>query len=188
MAARSGRSGPDRSAAAAAARTSQALTESPAACGGGLDPRPELLRHAEVDPRHRALPGVGRVDRGRGLCREGPACTSAGGADTTNSGSRPRRRSSTDPGASSQVISSTAAARASCKRQPNGRLERRRKPLGQRLRLVAPRRACRRELPLHVLDVRVQVHVCHYGTKDVPQQIVRCHWWLSRRCTPRESW
>ena len=42
--------------------------------------------------------------------------------------------------------------------QPNGRLERCGEPLGQRAGLLPAGLGCGRELPLHVLDVRAQVH------------------------------
>ena len=88
----------------------------PLARGCLLDPGLEVVGHAEVDPRHRAL--VALWDGWRpvvGSSARSSADGSAGGGVTTNSGSRPRRRSSTDPGASSVVISSAAAASASCR-------------------------------------------------------------------------
>ena len=63
---------------------------------------------APSSPSGRREPG----DRGRSVSSGGG---SGWGRFTTNSGSRPLSRNSTEPGASSQVISSAAAARASCR-------------------------------------------------------------------------
>src|ERR1700727_2155420 len=73
---------------------------------GVLDPRLQLLGQAHVDPGHRAVVGLADGRRGKGS-------GDVGGGVTTKLGSRPRSRSSTEPGARSLVISSAAADRAS---------------------------------------------------------------------------
>ena len=78
----------------------------PLAGGGLLDALLEALGQAEVDAGGRGLVDLGRLGAGS-------AGSAAGGWATTNSGSPARRRSSTEPGASSRVISSAAADSAS---------------------------------------------------------------------------
>ena len=86
---------------------------------GLLDRGLELLGQAYVDPRGRAVLGD-RAARSPARRRPSPrrprsasSSGSAGGEVTTKFGSRPRSRSSTDPGARSRVISSAAADSAS---------------------------------------------------------------------------
>ena len=110
-----GLNSPDYEAPADAARTSQALTESPAwAAASSIRPlrcsvRRKLIRAAAPSSPSGVAGGGTSAAGGLGSSN---GC-SAGGGVTTKLGSRPRRRRSTEPGARSRVISAAAADSAS---------------------------------------------------------------------------
>src|ERR1039457_6263686 len=85
------------------------------------------------------------------------------GVVTTNSGSRPRRRTSTEPGASSHVISWAAAASASNSDRRIAASSGATRPSGKRPCGLTAGLGSHFELVMDLVYVWPQVHVCHYG-------------------------